>query len=45
MQGIHTYVSETNHVSRVYSVAAFLRFLLVVFITLSSILNSFMLLH
>jgi hypothetical protein len=27
MQGIHTYIPETNHVSRVYSVAAILRVL------------------
>jgi hypothetical protein len=45
MQGIHTYIPETNHVSRVYSVAAILRVLLMVHITLSSILNSFVLLH
>jgi hypothetical protein len=30
MQGIHTYIPETNHVSRVYSVAAILRVLLMV---------------
>jgi hypothetical protein len=45
MQGIHTYIPETNHVSRVHSVAATLRVLLMVHITLSSILNSFVLLH
>jgi hypothetical protein len=45
MQGIHTYIPETSHVSRVYSVAAILRVLLMVHITLSSILNSFVLLH
>jgi hypothetical protein len=45
MQGIHTYMPETNHVSRVYSVAAILRVLLLVHITLSSILNSCVLLH
>jgi Flp pilus assembly protein TadB len=44
-QGIHTYIPETNHVSRVYSVAATLRVLLMVHITLSSLLNSFVLLH
>jgi hypothetical protein len=44
-QGIHTYIPETNHVSRVHSVAAILRVLLMVHITLSSILNSFVLLH
>jgi hypothetical protein len=45
MQGIHTYVPETNHVSRVHSVAATLRVLLTVHIALSAILNSFVLLH
>jgi hypothetical protein len=45
MQGIRIYMSEENHVSRVYSVAAILRILLTVHITLSSILNSFVLLH
>jgi hypothetical protein len=45
MQGIRTYIPETNHVSRVYSVAAILRVLFMVHIALSSILNSFVLLH
>jgi hypothetical protein len=45
MQGIHTYIPETNHVSRVYSAAAILRVLLMVHVTLSSILNSFVVLH
>jgi hypothetical protein len=45
MQGIYTYIPETNHVSRVYSVAAILRVLLMVHIMLSSILNSFVRLH
>jgi hypothetical protein len=45
MQGIHTYIPETNHVSRVYSVAAIPRILLMVYITLSAIFNSFVLLH
>jgi hypothetical protein len=45
MQGIHTYIPETNHVSRVYSVVAILRVLLMVHVTLSSILNPFVLLH
>jgi hypothetical protein len=45
MQGIHTYIPETTHVSRVYSVAAIPRVLLMVHITLSAILNSFVLLH
>jgi hypothetical protein len=44
MQGIHTYIPETNHVFRVYSVAAILHILLMVHITLSSLLNSFVLL-
>jgi hypothetical protein len=39
MQGIHTYVPETNHVSSVYSVAAILRLSFIVHITLSSTLN------
>jgi hypothetical protein len=45
MQGIHTYIPETNDVSRVYTVAAILHVLLMVHITLSAILNSFVLLH
>jgi hypothetical protein len=45
MQGIHTYVSETNHISRVHSAAAIPRLLLMVHIALSAILNSFVLLH
>jgi hypothetical protein len=45
MQGVHTYTPEANHVSRVHSVAATLRVLLMVHITLSAILNSFVLLH
>jgi hypothetical protein len=45
MQGIHTYIPETNHVSRVHSVAAILRVLLMVHIMLSSLLNTFVLLH
>jgi hypothetical protein len=45
MQCIHTYVPETNHVSRVYSAAAIPRILLMVHIALSAILNSFVLLH
>jgi hypothetical protein len=45
MQGTHTYIPEKNHVSRVYSVAAILRVLLIVHIALSSILNSVVLPH
>jgi hypothetical protein len=45
MQGIHTYIPETDHVPRAYSVAATLRVLLMVHITLSSISNSFVLLN
>jgi hypothetical protein len=45
MQGIHTYIPETNHVSRVHSAAAILRVLLMVHITLSAILNPSVLLH
>jgi hypothetical protein len=37
MQGIHTYIPEKNHVSRVYSVAAILRLLFMVHITLCSV--------
>jgi hypothetical protein len=44
-QGIHSYMPETNHVSRVHSVAATLHVLLMVHIALSSILKSFVLLH
>jgi hypothetical protein len=40
MQSIHTYTPETNHVSTAYSVAAILRVLLMVHITLSSVFNS-----
>jgi hypothetical protein len=45
MLGTHTYIPETNHVSRVYSVAAILGVQLVVNITLPSILDSFVLLQ
>jgi hypothetical protein len=45
MQGICTYIPETSHVSRVYSVAAILCILLMVHITLSSILNLLVLLQ
>jgi hypothetical protein len=45
MQGIHTYMPETNHVSTVHSVAATLHVLLMVHIALSAILNAFVLLH
>jgi hypothetical protein len=45
VQGIDTYTLETNHVCRVYSVAAILHVLLMVHITLFSILKSFVLLH
>jgi hypothetical protein len=45
MQDIHTYIPETNHVPRVYNVAAILRVLLMVHITPFSVLNSFVLLH
>jgi hypothetical protein len=41
MQGIDTYIQKTNHVSRVYSVAAIPRLLFMVHITLSSILKLF----
>jgi hypothetical protein len=45
MHGIQTYIPETNHVSRVHSVAAIPRVLLMVHIALSAILNSTVLLH
>jgi hypothetical protein len=45
MQGIHTYIPETNHVSRVHGVAAIPRVLLMVHIALSSLLHSLVLLH
>jgi hypothetical protein len=45
MQGIHTYTPETTRVSKVHSVAAILHVLLMVHISLSAILNPFVLLH
>ena len=39
MQGIYTYIPETNYVPREYSVAATLLFLFMVFISLVSVLN------
>ena len=39
MQGIFTYIPETNYVPRKYSVAAILLLLLVVLISLVSVLN------
>jgi hypothetical protein len=45
MQCIHTYIPETNHLSRVCSVAAIPRVLLMVHIALSSILHPSVLLH
>jgi hypothetical protein len=45
MQGIHTSVPETNHVSRVHSAAAIPHVLLMVHIALLAILNPFVLLH
>jgi hypothetical protein len=45
MQGIHTSVPETNHVSRVRSAAAIPHVLLMVHIALSAILNSAVLLR
>ena len=39
MQGIYTYIPETNYVPREYSVAAILLFLLMVLISLVSVLN------
>ena len=39
MQGIYTYIPETNYVSREYSVAAILLLLFMVLISLVSVLN------
>ena len=39
MQGIYTYIPETNHVPREYSVAAVLLLLFMVLISLASVLN------
>ena len=39
MQGIYTYISETNYVPREYSVAAILLLLFMVLISLVSVLN------
>ena len=39
MQGIYTYISETKHVPREYSVRAILLFLFMVLISLRSVLN------
>jgi len=39
MQGIYTYIPETNYVPREYSVAAILLLLFVVLISLFSVLN------
>ena len=39
MQGIYTYIPETNYVPREYGVAAILLFLFMVLISLVSVLN------
>ena len=39
MQGIYTYIPETNYVARVYKVAAILLLLFMVLISLVSVLN------
>ena len=39
MQGIYTYIPETNYIPREYSVAAILLLLFMVFISLVSVLN------
>ena len=39
MQGIYTYIPETNHVPREYSVAAILLLIFMVLISLVSVLN------
>jgi len=41
MQGIYTYVPETNYVPREYSVAAILLLLFIVLISLAPVLNLF----
>jgi len=41
MQGIYTYIPETNYVPREYSVAAILVLLFMVLISLVSVLNLF----
>jgi len=45
MQGIYTYIPETNYVPREYSVAAILLLLFVVFISLVPVLNLLYFLH
>ena len=45
MQGIYTYIPETNYVPREYSVAAILLLLFMVFILLVSVLKSIVFLH
>ena len=45
MQGIYTYIPETNYVPREYSVAAILLLLFMVLISLVSVLNLNVLLH
>jgi hypothetical protein len=45
MQGIYTYILETNHAPREYSVAAVLLLLFMVHIMLVPMLNLFVLLH
>ena len=39
MQGIYTYIPETNHVPREYSVAAILLLLFMVLVSFVSVLN------
>jgi len=39
MQGIYTYIPETNYIPREYSVAAILLLLIIVLISLVSVLN------
>ena len=45
MQGIHNYISDTNHVSRVYGVATVLHLHFLPHVTLFLMLNVFMLLN
>jgi len=45
MQGIYTYIPETNHVPREYSVAAILLLLSMVLISLVSVFTLIVLLH
>jgi hypothetical protein len=45
MQGIYNYIPETNHISRVHSVAAVLYLQFVLHVMLFPLLNMFVRLH